>query len=375
MKKIDKSLRIIISCGGTGGHFYPGLTIAKKFKDQGNSTLLLISGNHTESQLHISSKTGIDAVAFKAPQRPKNIFTIYIFLYQFICGFIKAKLVFKNFKPTVFLAMGSFASVPSSLAAFTSKTPIFLHEGNAKIGKANRLLSRFAKLMFLSFPVVNQKKSKTTTEYIGMPVRKELIENVMNKKNAIEQLNKKYDVNLESETPTLLIFGGSQGAQVFNEIIPNALTTIESKFQVIHLTGKNKKTETEKLYKTAKFAVLLLETSSEMNEIYSASDLVICRSGGSTIAELSIFAKFAILIPYPYASEKHQNNNADFYAQSNAGIIIENDDFNEDKAQYIVEEWLEMPNKFIKKGQLASEIAKPNATDNIVKKIEALSFV
>ncbi len=368
--KLNKLSRLVISCGGTGGHFYPGLTIAKKFKERGGNILLLISGKHTESQQHIANKVGINSVAFPAPQRPKSIFTIHIFIYQFISGFIKAKYVLKNFKPTAFLAMGSFASAPSSLAAYSSKTPLFLHEGNAKIGKANRFLSRFSKLLMLSFPVVNKEMCKTNMEYIGMPVREDLIQNIMLKKNAIEKLNEKYDINFDANIPTLLIFGGSQGAQIFNETLPKALMNIETRFQIIHLTGKDKKEETEKLYKSANFAVLLLESSSNMETIYSASDIVICRSGGSTIAELSIFAKFAILIPYPYAAEKHQNNNADFYVNTDAGIIVENDDFNDEKAKYIISEWLEMPNKFIQKGKLATDISKPNATNDIINLIE-----
>lgn len=371
MKTLKK---LCVVCGGTGGHFYPGVSIAQTFKalDSNNDAFLLLSGKHVTSQSDYAAKQGLHSVITPAAQRPKGPISLYIFMKALISGTLKAKKALADFRPDALLAMGSFASLPSVLAAIWLKIPVFLHDGNARLGKANLLLSRFAKYLGAGFPPVNTKTLHCDWEWVGMPVRKELQSPSLNKQEAIERLNQKFSKNFTTKLPTLFIFGGSQGALVFNDIMPQVLSKLpENSIQVIHLTGKDKLAPVTDAYTKIDQPCLILETSPEMSIFYSASDFVISRSGGSTIAELAIFGKYVCLVPYPYAADLHQDDNATFYENSGAGIVIQNKDFNVDTMSKNITSWLKDPSHTINQGLNAQKHAKPNAATDMIELIEA----
>lgn len=279
----------------------------------------------------------------------------------------------REFRPDALLAMGSFASLPPVLAAVISGVPVFLHDGNARIGRANRFFSKWARLMGMAYPPVNPASVYCPYECIGMPIRPELDYQPVEKAKAIDKLNTLFDLNFKPELPTLLIFGGSQGAQTFNETFPQMmLQSGRTDFQVLHLTGEGKFESVKESYKTAKFPVLCLPKTSGMHWFYQAADAVVCRSGGSTIAELCIFGKFAFLIPFPYAAEKHQDDNARFMVGTGAAEMFDNSECSIEKTNELLNRWLADPDAFTKRGRLAIEYAKPNAAADMLWLIERM---
>ena len=366
MQDDNKLKRLAIACGGTGGHFYPGLSVARELQQQGGEAMLILSGNHVTSQTATAATFNLPVITVKS-SKIKSI----TFPFKLLIGILQAIKALRSFKPDALLAMGSFASFTAAIAAKILGIPIFLHDGNARIGKSNRLLSYLAKHLAVAFPPVNAETCHCSYSTIGMPLRPELLtewHKQLDKSSAIKLLNEKFSSSFDPAKPTLLIFGGSQGAQALNEIFPQALKQLNTaELQIIHLTGAQKFTSTVEIYHDTKFEKLLLESSAEMALFYRAADAVVCRSGGSTVAELLLFGKFAFLIPYPYAAELHQDDNAQYMATSGAAAIIYNNECTVDKAQTTLTKWLSEVEACKKHGLTAQAQAKPDAGKAMLK--------
>ena len=332
---------------------------------------MLIGGNNVEKQGEAAEGFSINILKLKPTPAPRLILPFFRFIYGTIWGTLASINTMRKFKPDALLAMGSFASMPTVLAAKILRIPIFLHDGNARVGKANRFFSRWARLMGVSYPPVNAEQIQCPYEYIGLPVRPELDYQPMEKTKAIEKINTLFDLDFKAELPTLLIFGGSQGAQIFNKIFPEMMIKSGRRdFQVLHLTGEGKFDSVKATYEAADFPVLCLPSTSGMHWFYQAADAVVCRSGGSTIAELCIFGKFSFLIPYPFAAENHQDDNARFMVSTGAAEILDNSECSIEGTNEIFNRWLADPLSFIKRGCLAREYAKPNAEDDMLYLID-----
>lgn len=319
MKELRK---LVILCGGTGGHFFPGLSIARIFKADGGK-VALITGKHKVSYAKDFSpryNIAIHEVQSAVPSASP------VFFLKTIAGFFQSLRIFLKDRPDAVLAMGSYTSLPSSLAAIVLRIPLFLHDGNSVIGKANSFLSKWAKALMSAFPAVNKNIDSSKVIVTGMPLRPELAETkIKNKDEAIASFNKLFGKSFDSDRPTLLVFGGSLGAKKINTSAPQAIGGSKSPstaIQVIHLTGREQFKETEELYKKNSTACLILEKFDDMALLYKISDIVICRSGGSTVAELDYFDKNSILIPYPLAAENHQYFNALFLQRKNSNTLI-----------------------------------------------------
>lgn len=370
MDKDFKKIKLAISCGGTGGHFYPGLSVARKLNQLGGEAILLLSGVNSANQQKISESVQVKSYALPNMCHPlKNPIK---FLKGFFGGFIQARKILKENEIDAILGMGSFASLPPIFAAKTLKLPLFLHDGNARIGKANRYLSFLAKKLWSAFDMVNSKSLHCPRECIGMPLRPEItdIERI-SKSEAITSLNQMFKTELHTELPTLLIFGGSQGAEIFNVTLPKALQELAKvyKFQVLHLTGKNKLEYTQKLYNEVNFPYLLVESSENMELFYQSADLIFSRSGGSTVAEIAFFGKPSVLVPYPYAAENHQFDNAQYLASNDAAIILDNKNCQAEKIIAALDRLLANPKELSAMADKCKKKAKLNVAENILSEI------
>lgn len=328
---------------------------------------MLLGGNNVETQGEAAEGFSLNVLKLKPTPAPRLILPFFRFIYGSIWGTLASINTMRKFRPDALLAMGSFASMPAVLAAKILRIPIFLHDGNARVGRANRFFSRWARLMAVSYPPVNAEKIQCPYKCIGMPVRPELDYRPMEKTKAIEKINTLFDLDFKAELPTLLIFGGSQGAQIFNETFPQMMIKSgRTDFQVLHLSGEGKFDSVKAAYEAAKFPVLCLPGTSGMHWFYQAADAVVCRSGGSTIAELCIFGKFAFLVPYPFAAERHQDDNARFMVSTGAAEMLDNSECSIENTNELLNRWLADPVSFIERGWLAKEYAKPNAEDNML---------
>ncbi|MCH2205961.1 MAG: UDP-N-acetylglucosamine--N-acetylmuramyl-(pentapeptide) pyrophosphoryl-undecaprenol N-acetylglucosamine transferase [Lentisphaerales bacterium] len=356
---------IIISCGGTGGHFYPGLSIGREFQKNSAGVRLFVAGKHGPGQKEQAAKFDIPADTAKAIQFPTNKLMLPIFAIVFSWTTLKAVFYLMKHKPKAVLVMGSFASVPLGMAAVITGTPLFLHEGNTVIGKTNRLLSKWAKKLFLSFPAINQKLIHCPMDLTGMPIRPELIQS--SKEPDSKKL--KESLGFKGDDPLLLVFGGSQGAQRINENFYEALSLISDKFQFYHLSGKEDNSEFEKTAKEAGFQAKIAKSTDNMAEALQAADLIICRAGASSLAELAWFSKAALFIPLKIASENHQYHNARLAELKSAGEILQEDDLNPQILADVLKAWLDDSSKWLEKSKNMSSLAREDVSQTIIKSI------
>lgn len=365
-------MRLLISCGGTGGHFYPGLSLARRLIADGSEAELLLSGKLVAEQTRIarSFDVPVTPLPFMPPLRPGM--DGIRFCWGAFSGSIKACRRMRQFKPDGVLAMGSFASLPLVVAALLWRKPIFLHDGNARIGKSNRMGSRFARLLGTAFPAVNGDRCRCPVVTAGMPLRPELGQEV-SREEAIQKLNELFQGTLVNNLPTLLVFGGSQGARTLNSIFPEACGLAQKNgclpFQVIHLCGRNNAPAVDALYRNSNVPALAVDSCSQMEFCYSAADLVVSRSGGSTVAELMHFGRYGILVPYPYAMEKHQDDNALYPVSLGGAEMIQDKDFTIVKVQEVLNSFLADVDACREKGRRLKEFDIPDAAGNFLNQI------
>ena len=367
--------RLVITCGGTGGHFYPGLALARRMMARRGHVLLLLSGVNSASQRSVAESFGVLVKVLPLMPSPgKSPVRWCRFLLGLLRGRAQTLRELRDFAPDAVLGMGSFASLPVILAAKKRGIPIFLHDGNSRIGRANRMLSKYARFLGTAFPAVNASEVRCPCEATGMPLRPELLEAAkLTREDAVAQLNERYGSALETGRTTLLVFGGSQGALAINEVVPVALRTLDPgmKLQVIHLTGANKFDAVQQAYRHVAFPSLVQAGCDRMELVYSAGDLVISRSGGSTLAELALFGKAAVLIPYPYAAEGHQYDNACVFVDAGASVLLNQSECSPERIAELVLDHAAHPDAWLLRGARALSLAKPEASDTMLDRIFA----
>ena len=349
--------KLIVSCGGTGGHFYPGLSIAREALRQKYEVRLFLTGKRAQGQKTIAASHGLQSDLARALSLPRKIWQVPKFLFCFAIDYTKARKYLKLQKPDAILFMGSFAGVPLGLACAHLKIPLFVHEGNVWAGKANRFLAKYANKFLASFPLANESSINSPIVVTGMPIRPELQEDEFADSELLKDMNK--------EDPLLLVFGGSQGAQAINSMLPHSYEVLRARkysVQLIHLSGLDDNREAQDFYED--YPVKVTKQSDEMGALLNRADVVVCRAGASSIAELIHFRKKTVLIPYPIAAENHQEINADFACKSELFYKLHQNEID----KFSLANAIELQLRQDKKGDVG-EISYPDAAKKVLKEI------
>jgi UDP-N-acetylglucosamine--N-acetylmuramyl-(pentapeptide) pyrophosphoryl-undecaprenol N-acetylglucosamine transferase len=307
------SKKIIITTGGTGGHFFPATTTAEILLDRGYEVHLIIDAR-CKKYINSDPRYILHVIDYKVNY--KNYWSKFLSLLQIIKASYNSLMLLYAIKPNIIIGFGSYATFCPLLSALLMRVPIIVHEQNCIMGKVNRFFARFAKKIALSYEeTVNcNKLHKDKIIYTGSIVR-DNIKNIKIKNN--------FDCN----PLRIFIFGGSQGAKLFSSLIPEAIKLlIQSNPEIkLHITQQATKEEQNKIaeiYTQLGIEYNLSEFFHDIDKRYQAHDLVISRAGASTIAELSIIGLPAIFIPYPFAAENHQYYNAKALEDSGASWCI-----------------------------------------------------
>lgn len=352
--------KLIVSCGGTGGHYYPGLSIAREAQARGLEVSLFLTGKRAPAQAEIAKKHNLQsklarALSLPSPRKP---WRIPVFAYRFWCDYLKAKKFLREEKPDAVLFMGSFAGVPLGIACAHLKVPIYIHEGNVWAGKANRFLSKYATKFLASFPLKNDSAIQCPIAVVGMPIRPELLEKDLKKPDIISNLNDK--------DPLILCFGGSQGAEAINKIFPYAYEVLRARkypVQLVQLTGADDNDELLESYGDS--PVVVTKQSDEMGALIDRAAVVVCRAGASSIAELIHFKTKTVLIPYPIAAEDHQEINADYACQSKGFYKLHQSEIDQFSVANAIEWQLRQKGESLN----FSMISYPNAAERVLQEI------
>ncbi len=318
-------LHLAIGAGGTGGHFYPALAVAKAFASAGGRVTVLVSGHQWTRHLEAARAAGFAAIAVPAVRLPRRSvpafvdFAVRLFLYR-----RRARVILRQSRPDVLLAMGSYACVPAALAAVAEGVPLVLHEANAVTGRANRFLSRWAKCLVTSLPLAPGQVVRCPQVHAGYPLRSELAAAAGSPEQAPVD-DWRQENGLQPDLPLLLVFGGSQGAHVLNEAVPRAIVELPAgcrEFQVLHLCGAGAERKVRAVYEAAGVPFVVKERETEMGRAYRAAALAVCRSGAGTVCELALFGVPAVLVPLPAAADDHQTANARILAERGAAFLV-----------------------------------------------------
>jgi UDP-N-acetylglucosamine--N-acetylmuramyl-(pentapeptide) pyrophosphoryl-undecaprenol N-acetylglucosamine transferase len=282
----------------------------------------LVAGHHAREQIELAARQGLSASEVPAFRLPSGPASALAFPFRTWTGIRVARRRLRELSPGLLLGMGSFAAVPACLAARIEGIPLVLHEGNAWMGRANRFLSRWAATAGLSLPLAEGCRVRCPTVHTGMPLREALV-----RAAATPAWPAAFaaGAGLSRERQTLLVFGGSQGARFVNETVPQAvlrLDEVRGRLQVIHLTGTEENGPTEAAYRQAGVPAHVRRADPDIQNAYLAADLVVCRAGASSLCELALFGKPAILIPLPTAAEDHQTANARTLAARGAALHL-----------------------------------------------------
>jgi len=348
--------KILIMAGGTGGHVFPGLSVAKALTESGCSVIWLGTKEGIENKLVPEAGIDIEFISVMG-LRGKNIRTTLIALRRMFAAFFQSFLILMRHRPQVVLGMGGFASGPGALAAFVLRYPLIIHEQNAVPGSTNRFLSKIASSVLEAFPGSFPSNIKAIT--IGNPVRREIAE--------IEEPNKRLE---DREGPIrILVIGGSQGSLILNKAIPIALKELSliTKLEVLHQAGHKTISQAKEAYENVSVGLYLVEFIEDMADAYKWADMVICRAGAMTVTELTNVGLPAIFIPFSMAIDDHQNANAKLMQEVGAAEIIQEKDIASGALALVLRDWIEDRNILKRRANLATSLAKPESTSDIVE--------
>ena len=348
---------ILIMAGGTGGHVYPALAVAAHLKQKGFKLYWLGTGKGLEARVvpeHGYPLLKINVYGI----RGKGLATILLMPVMLVPALLQALNIMIKVRPVAALGMGGFVSGPGGIAAWLMRIPLLIHEQNAIAGLTNQLLAPFAVSVMAAFPgTFNQSKKLTIT---GNPVRKSIL--------TIEEPEKRL-VNVGKRPIKILVLGGSLGADRLNRLVPETISRIdhEVKIQIKHQCGEKHLTLTKERYKNIDVKHEVVAFIDDMASAYAWADLVICRAGALTIAELAACGVGSILIPFPYAVDDHQTENANYLAQKDAAILIRETQLTVEKLKQFLVRFFHAPEQLLQMAVKARSLSRPDATKIITE--------
>ncbi|PID33655.1 MAG: undecaprenyldiphospho-muramoylpentapeptide beta-N-acetylglucosaminyltransferase [Thiotrichales bacterium] len=344
---------ILITAGGTGGHVYPGLAVARALQEQNIPVIWM--GTDKGLEARVIPEAGIEMVYLSVHGlRGKGITDLLAAPFQLMKALFQSLHIMLKVKPSAVLGMGGFVAGPGGLVAALLGKPVIIHEQNAIPGLTNKLLSKVSKKILEGFPGTFAKNNSVG---IGNPVRQDIAAIPAPMVRMGDRWGK---VNV-------LVFGGSLGAQVLNEVVPMALDElpVDKRPVVRHQAGKGKDQATKSLYEKMNVTAEVTPFIEDMAEAYAWADLVICRSGALTVAELAAAGVASIMVPYLYAVDDHQTANAKYLSEAGAGVLIPQNDLTKEFLSTLLTELCGDRNKLIEMGVKARNLAKPEATKEV----------
>ena len=354
-----KNKTILLMAGGTGGHIFPALAVGKELQQQGWKLHWLGSEGGMEEELVPKHDIKMTLLPVKGI-RKKGLASLVKAPVQLIKSVWLARKVIKKIQPDVALGMGGFASGPGGLAAKLGGVPLVLHEQNAIAGMTNQQLNRFSNITLQAYPGAFVETNKVAT--VGNPVRTDL----MNIKAAKER------ITVAEGTINLLVVGGSRGAMVLNQKVPAVLDIINGGLtvNVRHQCGRGNLGDVAARYKDISNPLVkhdVTEFIYDMAGAYEWADLVICRSGALTVAEIAMAGCAAIFVPYPHAVDDHQTHNARYLADQGGAVIIQQHDLDVQNLAHQITALANDKNRIIEMATIAKSLAKPEATTQVAE--------
>ena len=356
---MPKTFRLLLAAGGTGGHLFPGVAVAEAAQREVDAAVRFV-GTQGGMEKEVIPRFGfalrfIPAEQFRGKKWWGRLRAVWVAGY----GIGAAWRIVREFAPDVIFSIGGYASGPTVLAGWLQRVPCVLLEPNAIPGLANRFLSWFAARVCVGFEAAVRFFPTDKVVYTGNPVRL-----------ALREIQ---PVDVEGKPFTILVFGGSAGAHRLNQIVPQALSLVHTDqkkqplFQVIHQTGRADYEMVKAQYAKTGISARVLPFIDAMQDVYAPADLVICRAGAMTTAELTLLGKPAILIPYPYAADDHQRANAEALVQAGAARMVLDRALTPELLRREIQDLLQEREELVAMAHAATALGRPDATTTVVQ--------
>jgi UDP-N-acetylglucosamine--N-acetylmuramyl-(pentapeptide) pyrophosphoryl-undecaprenol N-acetylglucosamine transferase len=310
-------MRLLIAGGGTGGHLFPGLALGEEVKTRHPRNDVLFVGSARGIEAREVPKAGYPLeVIDAAPLKRMGISGLFRGLFRLPRSFAQSIRILRRFDPDVVVGVGGYSSGPLVLAAWMMRIPTAVQEQNALPGFTNRVLGKLVDAVFIAFPEAEAGFPARKTHLLGNPIRRAFLDNYLHTKVPTERLS-------------IFVTGGSQGAHALNQRVAEAMEIlapqIGSRLQLLHQTGVKDQAEITARYQKLKASGLAAEAVAfidDMPRAYAGADLLVCRAGATTIAELTVCKKPALLVPFPFAADDHQTVNARSMVASGAALLL-----------------------------------------------------
>ena len=350
-------MRCIIAGGGTGGHLFPGMAIAEAFmeRETGNEVLFIGTERGIEARVLAGGRFNLKMI-HAMPIKGRSFTGKWRALRTLPKAVAEALAILKEFQPQFVLGVGGYASGPAVLAASLLRMKRAIHEQNVIPGMTNRILKRFSQRIFVSFEETKRYFPERKTVVTGNPIRKEITASGSSRERG--------------DRFTILVFGGSAGAHRINAAMMEALASLQdlrSSLRLIHQTGKEDLGLVSRGYEEKGFEAEVMPFIDEMARCYRRADLVICRSGASTVAELAVCGKASILIPYPYAAHNHQWMNAKKLVDRGAARMILDEELEGPSLSETIVHLYHHPEERERMEEAIRRVGRPRAAEEIVE--------
>ena len=351
------SRSIMIMAGGTGGHIFPALAVADVLRTQGWQVTWLGAPNSMEAELVPKHGYEVAWVRFSG-LRGNGIVRKLMLPFNLLIALWQSAVAMFRYRPDVVLGMGGYITFPGGVIAALLRKPLVIHEQNSVAGLSNKALARLASKVLSGFPDVLRD-----AEWCGNPVR----ENIA----ALPRPEQRYKER--SGVLNVLVVGGSLGAKALNECMPQALFCMPQEVEpkVIHQAGKKNFEEVKALYLEAGITAEVKPFLDDMAHYYAWADVVICRAGALTVAELAAAGVESILVPFPHAVDDHQTGNARFLSDKGAAILLPQDELVPRKLAAILEEMTR--EKAMNMAVAARGLAQPAAAQRVAQVCKELA--
>ncbi len=363
----NDKINIIVTGGGTGGHLFPGIAAAEGLRERlpGCNIMFIGTRRHLDKSTLSRYPYTIATISCRG-LKGKGLPARLTALLQLPPAVVSAVGHIRSHRSVLVFGVGGYVTGPVLLAAKLLGIPTCIHEQNAVPGMANRMLSRFVDRIFISIPVEENIFPSKKTVLTGNPVRREIIAAAAKPRPD------------KGEKQTLLVLGGSQGAHSINMLMIKAAGMIKnnlrSPFFILHQSGGKDLEQVRRCYREMGIKARVEEFFHDMAAAYSQADLVVSRAGATTLAELSVMGLPALLIPYPYAADNHQEKNAGYYTEGGGAMLLKQSDLTGKILATNIIACLKNPDKLHTMSDCMKELGRPEATkvlvDNLLELIK-----
>ena len=361
--------RIVIAGGGTGGHLFPGIAIAREFsaRNPGHRVLFVSTANDLERSVLSSAGYPLKKIFVKGI-KGKGLISKCKSLALVPVGIVQSLAILAAFRPHMVVGVGSYAAGPVVLAARLLAIRVVLHEQNILPGITNRVLAGFARRIYVSFEQSAERFDRRKVRFTGNPVRREILQ--------LMQEVEPHETEAADRQMTLLIAGGSQGARFINDTMLAALPLLENKalLNIIHQTGAADEKRVKEAYRLSGLNAVVQAFFDDMDRQYRQADLVVCRAGATTVAELTVAGKAVLFVPFPFAADNHQSLNARALETAGAAEVIEQKELSAERLAQRINHYASNRSELEKMGRRARAFGKPEAArvivDDMIRQME-----